>query len=73
MRYRIYDLSVRAMLNYSKPDGSFNKTVIDKNALQSCLKHSAHEQEDNALFYQLMCILHGDDFKYNSDEPVTDL
>ena len=30
MKYRIYDLSVRAMLNYSKPDGLFYKTVIDK-------------------------------------------
>ena len=56
MRYRIYDLSVRAMLNYSKPDGLFYKTVIDKNALRSCLKHSAHEQEDNALFYQIMSL-----------------
>jgi len=73
MRYRIYDLSIRAMLNYSKDDGSFNKTVIDKNALPSCLKHSAHEQEDNALFYQLMSILHGDNFKCDSDTLVTDL
>ena len=73
MRYRIYDLSVRAMLNYSKPDGLFYKTVIDKNALRSCLKHSAHEQEDNALFYQIMCVLHGDDFKYDSADLVTDL
>ena len=61
------------MLNYSKPDGLFYKTVIDKNALRSCLKHSAHEQEDNALFYQIMCVLHGDDFKYDSADLVTDL
>jgi hypothetical protein len=73
MKYRIYDLSVRAMLNYSKPDGLFYKTVIDKNALRSCLKHSAHEQDDNALFYQIMCVLHGDDFKYDSADLVTDL
>ena len=73
MKYRIYDLSVRAMLNYSKPDGLFYKTVIDKNALRSCLKHSAHEQDDNALFYQIMCVLHGDDFKYDGADLVTEL
>lgn len=73
MKYRIYDLSVRAMLNYSKPDGLFYKTVIDKNALRSCMKHSAHEQDDNALFYQILCVLHGDDFKYDGADLVTDL
>jgi len=73
MKYRIYDLSVRAMLNYSKPDGLFYKTVIDKNALRSCIKHSAHEQDDNALFYQILCVLHGNDFKYDSADLVTDL
>lgn len=73
MKYKIYDLSVRAILNYSKPDGDSYKTEIDKNALRSCLKHSAHEQDDNALFYQIMCVLHGDDFKYNDTELVTDL
>lgn len=73
MRYKIYDLSVRAMLNYSKPDGDSYKTEIDKNALRSCLKHSAHEQDDNALFYQIMCVLQGDDFKYNDTDLVTDL
>lgn len=51
MKYKIYDLSVRAMLNYSKPDGDSYNTVIDRTALRSCLKHSAHEQDDNALFY----------------------
>ena len=73
MRYKIYDLSVRAMLNYSKSDGDSYKTEIDKNTLRSCLKHSAHEQDDNALFYQIMCVLHGDDFKYNDTDLVTDL
>lgn len=73
MKYKIYDLSVREILNYSKPDGDSYNTVIDRTALRSCLKHSAHEQDDNALFYQIMCVLHSDDFSYSNTDLVTDL
>lgn len=73
MKYKIYELSVRAMLSYSRTDGESYITVIDKTALRSCLKHSAHEQDDNALFYQIMCVLHNDDFKCDSNDLLTDL
>ena len=65
MKYRIYDRSVRAMLNYSKPDGIRYKTVIDKNApvkpvdlnevLRTCRKYAV-----------------GDVIEvYGYDEPIT--
>lgn len=73
MKYKIYDLSVRAILSYSKPDGDSHNTIIDKTALRSCLKHSVHEQEDNALFYQIMCVLHNDKFVVGKSELVNDI
>ncbi|MEG1578940.1 MAG: hypothetical protein RR336_09275, partial [Oscillospiraceae bacterium] len=35
---------------------------------------TAHEQEDNALFYQIMCALHGDGFEApHGDRLISDL
>ena len=35
MKYRTYDLSVRAMLNYSKPDGVYGKIEKQKKGSKS--------------------------------------
>ena len=42
---------------------------LDRVSTGRCRSHTAlHEQDSNALFFQIMCVLHGDSF----DEPRED-
>ena len=64
IKYKIYTLSARAVLSYAKErnDGIYSIS-LDSTATEKCRVYSAlHEQEDNALFFQTMCVLHGNDF-----------
>lgn len=74
-KYRIYELSARAIIANAKEtaDGiySFNLNSI---ATEKCKVYSAvHEQDDNALFYQIMCELHGSGFEYPNGNLITDI
>ncbi len=69
LRYKIYRLSAKSVLSYTKETKvgvySFD---LNANATERCKIFTAnHEQEDNALFFQTMCVLHGNDFKYTPD------
>ena len=75
VKYRIYELSARAVISYGRQqDGAY---IIRLSAAETekCKSLSApHEQDDNALFYQIMCVLHGDAFTGSSGgQMVTDL
>ncbi len=52
--YKIYDVSVRALLSYAKPCSGGWYFFLDKAATERCLKLPVREQEENALFDQLM-------------------
>lgn len=76
IKYKIYTLSARAVLSYAKErnDGIYS-ILLNSTATEKCRVYSAlHEQEDNALFFQSMCVLHGNDFQIPSEQNlITDL
>ena len=62
-RYRIYSLSARAILSYARSEDDRYIFRLSSKATEKCKVYgAAHEQDDNALFYQIMCVLRGDGF-----------
>ena len=46
---------------------------LDANAVRRCMIYTAsHEQDDCALFHQMMCVLFGDDYSLPDDSRVVD-
>ena len=63
VKYRIYELSARAVISYSREQDGTYTFHLSAAETEKCKSSSApHEQDDNALFYQIMCVLHGDAF-----------
>ena len=63
VKYRIYELSARAVISYSREQDGTYTFHLSAAETEKCKSRSApHEQDDNALFYQIMCVLHGDAF-----------
>lgn len=68
-RYRIYKMSAKTILSYANETApevySFD---LNKSSTERCKIYTAnHEQEDNALFFQTMCVLHGDSYAQPDD------
>lgn len=65
MKYKIHELSARAIMRYATEMSSGIYTFnLSEDATNRCISFSAPTvQDDCALFYQIMCVLHGDDFK----------
>ena len=74
-KYRIYELSTRAVISYGREQDGVYTFHLSAAETEKCKSLSApHEQDDNALFYQIMCVLHGDAFTGTpSGHLVTDL
>lgn len=70
-KYRIYELSARAVISYgTQEDGAYNFS-LDRTATEKCKRPAAlHEQDSNALFFQIMCVLCGDDYTERKDERL---
>ena len=63
VKYRIYELSARAVISYGRQQDGAYTFHLSAAETEKCKSLSApHEQDDNALFYQIMCVLHGDAF-----------
>ena len=75
VKYRIYELSARAVISYGREQDGAYTFRLSAAETEKCKSLSApHEQDDNALFYQIMCVLHGDAFTRTPDgQLVTDL
>lgn len=60
VKYKIYRLSARAIIGYGKEqaDGYYN-FKLNKRETGRCFLSGVQEQDDNALFYQIMDELHG--------------
>ncbi len=76
IRYLIRRLSVSAMLVYAKPMGddiySFNLTEAQTSSV--IIGNGNSMQEDNAIFFQAMCVLRGDEYELpTEDEDIYDL
>lgn len=65
VRYKIYRLSAKTIISYAKEiKAGVYSFDLDNNATERCKIFTAnHEQEDNALFFQIMQVLHEGDFK----------
>ena len=75
VKYRIYELSARAVISYGREQDGAYTFHLSAAETEKCKSLSApHEQDDNALFYQIMCVLHGDAFTGAPEgQLVTDL
>ena len=65
VRYKIYRLSAKTIISYAKEiEAGIFSFDLDNNAIERCKIFTAnHEQEDNALFFQIMQVLHEGEFK----------
>ena len=75
VKYRIYELSARAVISYGRQQEGAYAFHLSAAETERCKSLSVpHEQDDNALFYQIMCVLHGDAFTGRpGGQLVTDL
>ena len=75
VKYRIYELSARAVISYGRQQDGTYTFHLSAAETEKCKSLSApHEQDDNALFYQTMCVLRGDAFTGAPEgQLVTDL
>ena len=75
VKYRIYELSARAVISYGRQQEGTYTFHLSAAETERCKSLSVpHEQDDNALFYQIMCVLHGDAFTGKpGGQLVTDL
>ena len=67
-RYRIYLLSAKSILSYAKEEGGAVTIALNRDATRRCVVSDRQEQEENALFFQIQCALHGDGF-IPTEEP----
>ena len=70
-KYRIYELSARSVMSYATHESGQWHFALDRAATEKCRSFSAlHEQDGNALFFQIMCVLQGDDFSEPTDDRL---
>lgn len=74
-KYRIFELSARAVMSYAMQKSGQWHFALDRAATEKCKRFSAlHEQDGNALFFQIMCVVQGDDFSEPTDDrPIQGL
>ena len=74
VKYRIFRLSAKSLMGYAENSGRTTfeyRYKLSRSQTDKCKIYTAtHEQDDNALFYQIMCQLHGEDFKTPTDEKL---
>jgi hypothetical protein len=74
-KYRIYELSARAVLSYAVKENEGYSFHLSRAQTEKCKAAAApHEQDGNALFFQTMCVLRGDEYSERADGGlITDL
>lgn len=74
-KYRIYELSARTLMSYAREENGVYTFQLNRTATDHCMIPGAkHEQDNCALFFQLMCQLRGDRYREREGEGViTDL
>lgn len=72
-RYRIFELSARAVMSYAVEENGIYKYDLDAAAVDHCLVSSAtHEQDSNALFFQILSQIHGGKYRETVTEDVSE-
>ena len=71
VKYRIYELSARAVMSYAVAEGKQYIFHLSQTATEKCkIKAASHEQDSNALFFQIMCELFGNEYQERGDGQV---
>lgn len=71
VKYKIYELSARALISHAEERDGVYRVRLDHAATEKCfVSGAAHEQEDNALFYQIMCVLRGDRLVFDLSDAI---
>lgn len=76
LRYLIRRLSVQAMLSYAKPinQGTYSFALTPAQTKSIIMGDGETWQEDNAIFFQTMCVLRGEKYRQpTSDTLISDL
>ena len=65
VRYRIFTMSAAALMSHAQEGAEGCYTfALNAKATEKCkVQTSLHEQQDCALFFQAMCVLHGDNYQ----------
>ena len=71
-RYRIYLLSAQSILSYAKEEGGAVSIALNRDATRRCQLPGRQEQEENALFFQIQCVLHRDGFTPTEEPGVVE-
>ena len=71
-RYRIYLLSAKTILSYAKEEGGAVSIALNRDAARRCQLPGRQEQDENALFFQIQCALHGDGFILTEEPGVVE-
>lgn len=71
-RYRIYLLSAQSILSYAKEEDGAVTIALNRDAARRCQLPGRPEQEENALFFQIQCALHGDGFTPTEEPGVVE-
>ena len=70
-KYRIYELSARAVMSYASAEDERYTFHLSRTATEKCkINAVTHEQDSNALFFQIMCELYGNDYRERSDGQI---
>ncbi|WP_243425120.1 RNA dependent RNA polymerase [Acutalibacter muris] len=76
VRYRIFTMSAAALMAYAQEGAEGYYTfALNVKATEKCkVQASLHEQQDCALFFQAMCVLHEDSYQMPTEDTlVSDL
>ncbi len=58
-KYRLHTISVRSLIGYAEAvDGERYSFHLSRSATRKCFLYRSDEQDDCALFHQIMCVLH---------------
>ena len=64
-------LSARSLISYARAENNQYTFYLSKTDTRKCiLREAADEQDDNALFYQTMCVLHGSNIEPPQSETA---
>ena len=72
IRYLIRRLSVRAMLSYAQPIGEdqYTFSLTPAQTKEVIMGDGDTWQEDNAIFFQTMCVLHGSEYEQPTEDAL---
>lgn len=72
IRYLIRRLSVPAMLSYARPIGEdqYTFSLTPAQTKEVIMGDGETWQEDNAIFFQTMCVLHGSEYEQSTEDTL---